>query len=437
MANMGWSRRRVVFLAVTASAWGALLVATREVLLPFVVALVVAYVLAPLVALCERYRIPRSVSILVVYAVVLGSLYGAVATLAPRLYRETAGLLREAPTQLKRTSEVLGPRVDGWVARIAGQAPDTIAPEAGGPRAALEVKRHGDGSYAVEVGSGFEIVQVESNRFRVERLDQNEVQGLGFSQFLQGATDQVVDYAKKNLFQLLKVGRAILAYASRGIFLLFMTLMVAGYLMHTRESVIGFFRDLVPSDSRLSFERLLFRIDRGLAGVVRGQLLICLVNGILSALGFWMLGLKYWPVFSLVAALGSIIPIFGSILSTIPAVLVGLTQDIWTALWVLLWVLLIHQIEANLLNPKIIGTAARIHPCLVVFSLIVGEHFFGMWGALLAVPALSILQSIFLHARSLAIPDVTDSLLPLFEAKRASVPPRTPLEPEPGTKGSP
>ncbi len=67
--------------------------------------------------------------------------------------------------------------------------------------------------------------------------------------------------------------------------------------------------------------------------------------------------------------------------------MIGLTQEFWTALWVLLWIVGIHQIEANLLNPKIIGVAAKIHPVLVVLALIIGEHFFGLWGALLAVPS--------------------------------------------------
>ncbi len=64
-----------------------------------------------------------------------------------------------------------------------------------------------------------------------------------------------------------------------------MTLMVAGYIMGTRENIIGFFRSLIPARSRISFDRLLWRIDRGMSGVVRGQLLICAVNGVLSAIG--------------------------------------------------------------------------------------------------------------------------------------------------------
>ena len=192
-----------------------------------------------------------------------------------------------------------------------------------------------------------------------------------------------------------------------------MTLMVAGYLMHTRERVIGFFRSMVPKQSRSSFDWLLHRIDRGLSGVVRGQLLICCINGVFAAIGFSMFHLKYWPVMALIAAVGSLIPIFGSIISAVPAVLIGLTQSFWIALWTLLWILGVHQLEANFLNPKIIGTAAHIHPFLVVFVLITGEHLYGGWGALLAVPVWSLLQSLFQHFRYQAIPDATDTLMPI------------------------
>jgi len=148
---------------------------------------------------------------------------------------------------------------------------------------------------------------------------------------------------------------------------------------------------------------LLGRIDKGLSGVVRGQLVICLVNGALSGVGFYLAGLNYWPVLTLVATVLSIIPIFGAILSSVPAVVVGLQQGVGTALFTLAWIIGIHQLEANLLNQKIMGDAAKVHPVLVVFSLIAGEHFFGILGALLAVPVLSITQSLFLHFREIAL----------------------------------
>jgi predicted PurR-regulated permease PerM len=151
--------------------------------------------------------------------------------------------------------------------------------------------------------------------------------------------------------------------------------------------------------------------------VVRGQLLICLVNGVLSAIGFSLFNLKYWPILSVVAAVMSLIPIFGSILSSIPAVAIGLTQSPGTAFGVLAWIVGIHQLEANFLNPKIIGDSAKIHPVLVVFSLIVGEHFFQLAGALFAVPAMSIAQTIFLHFRETTL-GISDPLASIFPPSR-------------------
>ncbi|MHC5052348.1 MAG: AI-2E family transporter, partial [Planctomycetota bacterium] len=76
------------------------------------------------------------------------------------------------------------------------------------------------------------------------------------------------------------------------------------------------------------------------------------------------------------------------------------------------WILLIHFIEANYLNPRIMGTASKIHPVVIIFALVAGEHAYGIPGALLAVPAASILQSAFVfyvidraHEKTAAAPE--------------------------------
>jgi predicted PurR-regulated permease PerM len=119
--------------------------------------------------------------------------------------------------------------------------------------------------------------------------------------------------------------------------------------------------------------------------------------------GFYLAGLSYWPLLTLIATALSIIPIFGAIISSVPAVIVGLQHGPGVAFFILAWIIGIHQIEANLLNPKIMGDAAKVHPVLVVFALLAGEHFFGITGALLAVPVLSISQTLFLHFRQYAL----------------------------------
>ena len=408
----GWSRPRIAFLAISFVAIVALAVWASEVLLPFILATIIAYVLTPLVALCERARIPRALAIVIVYVVTIGTIYMSVAAIAPRIYVEVSKLSRDAPTLVKELTRKWAPRVDTYVGGVLDRV-DTADKEPKPPPApAFEVIKKENGGYEIELRSGVDVVQDGPKRWRIIPKQPDTDEKFSVATLANESMASLGSYLKKNAVELIKFGQLVVSKVARAIFLLFMTLMVAAYLMHTREQILDFFRSLPPPRARGSFDRLIFRIDRGLAGVVRGQLVICGVNGVLSAIGFWMFGLKYWPILAIIAAVMSIVPIFGSILSSVPVVIIGLTQDFWTALWVLLWIIGIHQVEANLLNPKIIGVAAKIHPVLVVFALIVGEHFYGLWGALLAVPVLSLAQSVFQHFRYESMPDTGPDSLP-------------------------
>jgi predicted PurR-regulated permease PerM len=397
--------RRTLFLATSAVLVVALIIAARAVLLPFILALVVAYVFTPAVLRVQRYKVPRFAAILLVYAIALGSVGGFVALIVPRLAGEVKGLATEWPKLRREMREKWLPALDAQVAGagLGGPAAPAPASTAGGDdtpddqKAPIRVQKRDDGSYDVMISDDVRFREVDEGVWQLEA--QEPPRGLRSATIMQQGFDRGVSFAKRNAVEILKVGREIVAAISRGIFTLFMTLMLGAYLMLTHEKILGFFRGLWAPGSRDSFDRFLRRLDRGLSGVVRGQLLICLVNGVLSAIGFRLFNLKYWPIMAILAAVMSLIPIFGSILSSIPAVAIGLTQGVGTAAGVLVWIVGIHQVEANFLNPKIIGDAAKIHPVLVVFSLLVGEHFFQLPGALFAVPCMSIAQSIFLHFR--------------------------------------
>lgn len=406
-------RARTVFLAICGSLAVALVVFAREVLLPFILAIVVAYVLMPAVERVERMRVPRWGAVLLVYLVTLGGMYASIATTAPRLVTEMAGLLRDAPALVRKVQDEQLPSIRKLLGRVAAPpeeaaTPDVtppLLPPSPTPAPAIKVEPKGDGSYEVTLGDGIEISQAGEGRWRVEQVAPPQRKPFEVARFVSESIAKAVAYGQRNTLEVIRLGQAIIATISRAIFVFFMTLMLAAYLMITRERVIEFFRSLVVRDSRSSFDRLLARIDRGLSGVVRGQLLICLVNGVLSAIGFSIFGLKYWPVLAVLAAVMSLVPIFGSILSSIPIVAIALTQSFGLAVEILLWIVGIHQLEANFLNPKIIGDAAKIHPVLVVFALLVGEHFFQLPGALFAVPVLSIVQSVFLHFRQVVYED--------------------------------
>jgi predicted PurR-regulated permease PerM len=353
----------------------------------------------------------------------------------PRLAAEGRGLAAEWPRLRDRARDEWLPLVDAklrsWTGKdepVIAPSPDTIepreAPEVADPNAApLRVSPRPDGSFDLHIPTGVQISEVRDGVYQIRPV---EAQGSSSSAaMLRQGFDRALTYLRENTGAILRIGQQIVGAISYGIFTLFMTLMLGGYIMLTQEKILDFLRDLVHPASRDSFDRFLRRLDRGLSGVVRGQLLICLVNGILSAIGFWLFGLKYWPILAVIAGVMSIIPIFGSILSTIPAVAIGLTQSMGTAVGVLVWIVGIHQLEANFLNPKIIGDSAKIHPVLVVFSLLVGEHFFQIKGALFAVPCMSIAQTIFLHFResTLGLRDPTASVPPVANIALQPLPP--------------
>lgn len=411
-------RRRRAFLAASGVTVAAVILASHAVLLPFVLALVVAYVLLPSVRRVERRGVPRWGAILIVYALSLSAVGGFVAVIVPRLVAEGRGLAADWPRFRAAARDEWLPALDRKLAGMSGQQPSAPEPTPAPPPAAeppppIRVVPQPDGSYDVRIAEGVVLREKRDGVWHLEHHEKHQG-AIKSANLVRDGFDKGAAWLQENTGELLKLGREIAVGVFRGVFTLFMTLMLGAYLMLTQERIFAFFRELAGPASRDSFDRFLRRLDRGLSGVVRGQLMICLVNGVLSAIGFSLFGLKYWPILSVVAGVMSLIPIFGSILSSVPVVIIGLTQSPMTGLGVFAWIIGIHQLEANFLNPKIIGDAAKIHPVLVVFALVVGEHFFQLAGALFAVPVMSVAQTVFLHFREtiLGIGDPTATVPP-------------------------
>jgi predicted PurR-regulated permease PerM len=213
---------------------------------------------------------------------------------------------------------------------------------------------------------------------------------LNLDEVIRQSVHDLTDTLRSNFFAFLTLGPRFAVKTFRFVLMTFLIFMVAAFLLSKPERPLGFMRSLFPKRLHSGYREVIQQIDQGLAGVVRGQVLICLVNGLLTFIGLIVLGVKFPVMLSTLAAVMSLVPIFGSILSSIPIVLIALTTGFMTGLGALLWIIGIHLVEANLLNPKIIGESAKIHPALVVFALVAGEHFYGIVGALFAVPITSV-----------------------------------------------
>lgn len=405
-------RRRQIFFAVSGLLLIAILAVFREVLLPFLLALVVAFVFAPVVARLERVRmgrraLPRWAAVLLLYLTLLGALGASVAIFVPRLIVELQDLIQDSPKLVEEVRTRWLPAIETRIQSATeayGTANQAEAPPAEEiPRSQSIRVTPSEGGYVIDLPDNGVLIERRGEQgYRIVPAGQKRRPG-DLTKSVQDALRDLSTGARQDAASWIEKAQAFINAVVRGVFGFFIMLMLSAYLLLTKDRILGFFRSLVDPVWRHNYDRLLERIEEGLGGVVRGQLIICVVNGVLSGIGFYLLELKYWPILTLIATVLSIVPIFGSILSSVPAVLIALQSGLWTALFTLAWILGIHQLEANLLNPKIMGDSAKVHPVLVVFALLAGEHLFGAAGALLAVPTLSILQSLFLHYRDVAL----------------------------------
>ncbi|HEY0191972.1 MAG TPA: AI-2E family transporter [Kofleriaceae bacterium] len=392
------------------------LILGRDVLLPFVFAGLIAYILEPVVRwMADRpdgtRRLPRGLAIIGCYLVFIGMVAGFLLLLVPRLSSEVARLGREVPGLLKQVNEEWTPEAARWLegkvpslaaAKPAPDEPVSIVESPLPPNTAFTVKPIAGGGYALQMMPGG--VDIKPQPDGSYRLLAREARTEPMT--LEDRLRQFVKSSGSGLQSMLndavRFGQVVIAGFIRGIFLFFFTLMIGAFLLIDLEKVHLFLRNLFPSHVRDDYDIVIAGIDRGLSGVIRGQLLICLINGALTYIGLLVFGVKYSLILAVVAGLMSLIPIFGSILSSVPIVIVALASgergiDVFRGIAMTLWIIGIHFIEANLLNPKIIGTAAKIHPVLVIFSLFLGEHAFGLVGALLAVPVLSATSVLFMY----------------------------------------
>jgi predicted PurR-regulated permease PerM len=388
----------------------------RKVLLPFIFAFLIAYILAPVVKrMSERkngtHRMPRGLAIIICYIVFLAAVTGFMFLLVPRLSRDFARLGKEAPGLYKRINEEYVPGIARWAERrfpslaVKGPQPEeqlTVADVPEPPGTAFTVTPLPDGRLAVQLTpNGLDVHPTADGGYHVRTLDAPP-EPITFEDKLRSYLKKGMVGLQSKLNDAVRFGQAIVAGFIKGIFYFFFTLMIGAFILIDLEKVHGFVRGLFPSNFREDYDVIIAGMDRGLSGVIRGQLLICLINGILTYIGLLVFNVKYGLILATVAGAMSLIPIFGSILSSIPIVTVALVSgesgiDIFRGIAMTLWIVGIHFIEANLLNPKIIGTAAKIHPVLVIFALFLGESSYGLTGALLAVPILSAIQVVFMY----------------------------------------
>ena len=127
---------------------------------------------------------------------------------------------------------------------------------------------------------------------------------------------------------------------------------------------------------------------------LRAQFILAAMMGTFSAIGLGLMGVPYYYVIALVAAIGEMIPIVGPVIGGVTAVAVAITVSPKLALIVGAYFLVLHQLEANVLVPKIMERSVGVSPVAVMVALLVGGSLMGLAGAILAIPTAALLSVI-------------------------------------------
>jgi predicted PurR-regulated permease PerM len=185
-----------------------------------------------------------------------------------------------------------------------------------------------------------------------------------------------------------------------GLFSVILIVVISVYMLLDFERLEGAVDRRVPPHGGPPLTR---RIERALAGYVRGQIILSTVIGASAGFGMWLLGAtglvpgadKYALLFGVWTALIEVIPYIGPWLSAVPPAIYALIVHPIGVLWVAALFVFIYQVEGHVVVPNVMANALRLHPLLVIFGLLAGGELYGLPGVLLALPTMAALRAIW------------------------------------------
>jgi len=323
--------------------------AVRHVVFLFLVALLIALLLNPLVRGLGRVWIPRGLGVAIVYLTFAAAVALAVIALATVVVQQT-----------RHASH----RVDNYFTVVSGH-----------PR---------------ETGAAHDLTRVQHwldthhlRRVRVEKQGTTFLNSIG--------TKDVEKYTTKALNWAEGAGLAVVGL----LFSIVLVIVVSVYMlldMHRLAAAVD--RRFPPLPGSVP---LIERMEQALASYVKGQVALSVIIGVSAGFGIWVLGLvgllpnggRYALLFGVWVGIAELIPYVGPWLGAAPPVVYALVQHPLSALWVALLFLGIQQLEGHVVVPKVMGHSLRLHPLLVIFGLLAGGEIYGFPGILVALPLLA------------------------------------------------
>ncbi len=180
--------------------------------------------------------------------------------------------------------------------------------------------------------------------------------------------------------------------AAQFIFTSIVTLVLAFYWTLDGTRTIQSFLLLIPQDRRENVRELISAMESKVGHYVIGQGILCLVIGAMALIAYLLIGLPNALVLALVAGALEAVPMIGPLLGAIPAVFVATSLGPEKLIWVIIATTVIQQLENSLLVPRVMSKAVGVNPFVTLLAIFAFSSFFGIAGALMAIPMAAIIQ---------------------------------------------
>ncbi len=190
-----------------------------------------------------------------------------------------------------------------------------------------------------------------------------------------------------------------------GVFGLLTIVILAFYFLVDANTIVNTFVRLFPRGRRRRVDDVCRRVTTKLSAWLAGQLFLAGIIGGSAALALWLMGVPFFYVLALIAAVGELIPIIGPLLAAVPAIAVAFSVSPTLALGVAVFFLAQQQFENHVLVPKVMQRQVGVSPVVVIIALLLGGSLLGIIGAILAVPTAAILYVLVQEFR----PDVAEN----------------------------
>jgi len=186
----------------------------------------------------------------------------------------------------------------------------------------------------------------------------------------------------------LNVGKAIVSGGLNVV----LGLMVGFYLLFDFDKVNITIKKILPKSWEDNYDELTQRINTSLRSYVQGVLIVMLLVFLTQSIGLTLAGMEAPIIFALFCAVTDIIPYFGPYIGGIPAVIVGFTISPITGICVLISIIIVQLLENNFYQPLIMGHTMKLHPVTIMLGLLIFQHFFGIIGMVIATPVIACIK---------------------------------------------